>query len=141
MYSIGVLSKLTQTKVPTIRYYETIELLSKPERNRGGQRVYDETGVKRLKFIRHMRALGFSIENIRSVLILSERPDMPCNQAHEITSHHLTQVQAKIAALSSLEQELIRITKLSDSGVLGTCRVIESLGDHSACLDAHSEID
>ena len=123
--------------MPTIRYYEEIGLLPEPERNIGGQRRYDSATQHRLNFVRHARDLGFSIDQIRSLLRLSERPDMPCSEAHNIAEAHLSDIQSKINALTLLAEELVRISNHSDTGVLGECRVLASLADHSRCLSAY----
>ena len=68
MFSIGELSKRTGVKIPTIRYYEQMGLIDAPERSDGNQRRYSTDGLKRLSFIRHSRALGFSIEDIKGLL-------------------------------------------------------------------------
>ncbi len=137
MYSIGTLAKRTKVKVPTIRYYEEIGLLPEPERNTGGQRRYDNATKHRLNFVRHARDLGFSIEHIRSLLSLSERPDMPCAEAHRIAKAHLSDIQSKINALTLLADELVRISNHSEIGVLGECNVLASLADHAHCLTEH----
>ena len=64
MFSIGELSRRTNVKVPTIRYYEESGLLDAPERTEGNQRRYDAKGLERLSFIKHARDLGFTIEAI-----------------------------------------------------------------------------
>ena len=66
MYSIGTMSKTTRVKVPTIRYYEDIGLLSEPGRNAGNQRRYDQDGMDALGFIKHARDLGFALYDIRA---------------------------------------------------------------------------
>jgi DNA-binding transcriptional MerR regulator len=75
MLSIGILAKRTGTKVQTIRYYEQIGLMPKPGRSDGGQRRYGNDELDRLAFIRHSRELGFSLEAIRELLDLSDRPE------------------------------------------------------------------
>lgn len=65
MLSIGELSRATDCKVETIRYYEKIGLMPEPARSAGNQRRYGERHRDRLHFIRHSRQLGFSIEAIR----------------------------------------------------------------------------
>ena len=76
---IGRLAALTGVKIPTIRFYEQNDLVPPPRRTEGGQRRYDENAVRRLHFIRHARELGFSVEDIRQLLTLSERPALPCD--------------------------------------------------------------
>ena len=136
MFSIGQLSKRTGVKIPTIRYYEQMGLIDAPERSEGNQRRYAKEGLSRLSFIRHSRDLGFSVEDIRGLLDLSQHPNKPCDDAHSIAVRHLRDVQARIAKLRRLEVELKRISKC-DAGHVADCAVIETLADHGLCETEH----
>ena len=81
-------------------------LIDAPERSEGNQRRYTKEGLERLSFIRHSRDLGFSIEDIRGLLELSQHPENPCHDAHNIAVTHLADVQSRIAKLQRLEKEL-----------------------------------
>ena len=141
MYTIGNLAKHTNTKVPTIRYYEKAGLLEEPGRTAGGQRRYDKKALNRLAFIRHARELGFGLEAIRDLLGLSDTPEHSCEQADIIASAQLIAVQGKIKRLLALEQELKRMLKQCKHGSIADCRVIEVLGDHNECLHTHHSKD
>lgn len=139
MFSIGQLSRRTGVKVPTIRYYEEMGLLSAPERTAGNQRRYDAAGLERLSFIKHARDLGFSIEAISALIELQEHPDWSCQEANEIANAQLADVRARIKRLRALEQELARIAKgCSGDGLSGDCYVLASLSDHALCTHEHS---
>lgn len=138
MFSIGELSRRTNVKVPTIRYYEESGLLDAPERTEGNQRRYDAAGLERLSFIKHARDLGFSIEAIAALIELQGHPDRSCAEATDIASSQLSDVRAKIKRLRALEKELVRITKGCDGeGVTENCYVLASLSDHSLCEREH----
>lgn len=137
MLAIGAVAKRTGLKVPTIRFYEQEGLLPAPERTESGRRLYAEGDVRRLSFIRHARALGFELEDIRSLLDLSDDPDRPCDEADRIARAHLAAVETRIAQLKALQRELTRIVKSCAGGVASDCRVIDALGDHGACEQEH----
>ena len=137
MLTIGKLAAETGVKVPTVRYYEQIGLLPAPERSSGNQRLYGPVARQRLAFIRHARTLGFPLEAIRDLLSLSDRPDLPCSAADAIAKAQLAAVQARIAQLKALEQELQRIVIQCAHGTIADCRVIEVLGDHGQCAHDH----
>lgn len=138
MFSIGELSKRTNVKVPTIRYYEQMGLLSEAERTSGNQRRYNKAGLEQLSFIRHARDLGFSIEAISSLIELQEHPDRSCEAATDIATSQLEEVRAKIKRLNTLEKELSRISKGCDGeGVSEDCYVLASLADHGLCDREH----
>ncbi len=136
MISIGELSKRTGVKIPTIRYYEQMGLLDVPERSEGNQRRYSRDGLRRLSFIRHSRDLGFSIEDIKELLELSQHPERPCRDAHGIASRHLSDIRERIAKLKRLQSELQRISNCEADSV-AECAVIETLADHALCETEH----
>lgn len=131
---IGVLSDQTGVKVETIRYYEQVGLLPPPERSEGNQRRYGHRHVERLAFIKHARDLGFPVEGIRTLLHLSDTPEIACDEAHAIAASHLDDVRRKIAQLRALEAELARIAHTCAGGVSARdCAIIEALADQSHC--------
>lgn len=101
--SIGTLSKRTNVKVVTIRYYEQIGLLCMPERTDGRQRRYTDEDVTRLLFIRQARELGFEVDAIRTFLAFAYEGNVP---DAELVRYHLDDVRLRIAALETLRQEL-----------------------------------
>lgn len=132
-FSIGDLAKRTGVKVPTIRFYESIGLLSAPVRTEGRQRRYGAEDVSRLSFIRHARQLGFEVADVRELLILSADPDRPCAEVDGIVYRHLEDVEQKIAKLSALRDELQRMVEGDRHGCIGECRVVQVLADHGQC--------
>lgn len=136
---IGVLARRTGAKVQTIRYYEQLGLMPEPARTFGGQRRYEAPAIKRLAFIRHARALGFSLDQIRTLLGLADNPASDCTAADSIAREHLLAVKAKIAALNSLKRELARMVDCCDGTDAASCRVIETLANHDLCSCATHE--
>lgn len=139
MQPIGKLSKATGVKVATIRYYEDIGLLPEAERSSGNQRLYDKAAQERLSFIRHARALGFSLDDIRDLLGLADQPQRSCEAVDAIARRQLAAVQARIGRLQLLEAELARMLAQGRHQHIGDCRVIEVLGDHGLCVHGHEE--
>ena len=104
--SIGRLAALTGVHLETVRYYERIGLMPAPARTDGGHRVYSDVHRQRLAFVQRARKLGFSIEDIRTLLALSEPTRRSCRDVEVIAAAHLENVRAKIADLTRLEQLL-----------------------------------
>ena len=136
-FSIGELSRVTGVKVPTIRYYEDIGLISEAARTEGGQRRYSNLARDRLGFIAHAREMGFPIDAIRSLIDLSEHPEKPCEDADRIAATRLAEVNARIERLTRLRHELERMLDGHRSGKAADCRIIEVLGDHARCETDH----
>ncbi len=133
--TIGRVAAKTGVKVPTIRYYEQIGLMPAPERSAGNQRVYEGQAVKRLSFIAHARQLGFSLEQIRQLLNLSDDPHQTCEEANEIAQQHLREIESRMKRLRSLKKELLNMVDVCrTNGTIADCRVIETLADHGKCL-------
>jgi DNA-binding transcriptional MerR regulator len=135
--AIGELAKVASTKVQTIRYYEEIGLIAPHMRSRGGHRLYSSNDVQRLRFIRHARELGFSIEAIRELLDLSDNPETSCSAADLIARTHLDQIELRLTKLRALRKELRRMVEECGHGRVGQCRVIEVLSDHRHCSGDH----
>jgi len=132
--TIGALARQTGVKAPTIRFYESIGLLPRPDRTASDRRVYDRRAVQRLAFVRHARDLGFSVEAVRSLLELADHPDQSCADADRLAAEHLAEIERKIDQLQALRDELARVTAECARGRVADCRVIEVLSDHSLCL-------
>lgn len=136
--AIGELSRRSAVKVPTIRFYEERGLLPKPERTEGNRRSYGEADVRRLRFIRHARELGFEVDDIRALLDLAGHPDRPCGEADAIARKHLADIDDRIARLTGLRQEVQAMVEQCSGGHVRECRIIEVLADHGECLhDRH----
>ena len=135
--SIGELGRRTHCKVQTIRWYEEVGLLPAPARSGGGRRLYGQAHLARLDFIRHAREFGFSLDAVRSLLALADRPDRCCEEAHALASAHLAAVEEKLCRLASLRAELARMTDACRGGFAADCRILETLADHEHghCLD------
>ncbi|WP_090709293.1 MULTISPECIES: helix-turn-helix domain-containing protein [unclassified Beijerinckia] len=128
--AIGELGRLTSTKVETIRYYERIGLLAAPARTAGNYRAYGPVHLNRLSFIRRSRDLGFSLEQVRTLLDLSDDRDRSCQAVDAIAQEHLAEVDRKIADLSALRHELSRMIEQCRCGTVADCRIIEALSPH-----------
>ncbi|MEE7478781.1 MULTISPECIES: MerR family transcriptional regulator [Methylobacterium] len=136
--SIGEVSRRTAVKVPTVRFYEERGLLPKPGRTDGNRRTYGEADVRRLRFIRHARELGFEIEDIRALLDLAGQPERPCAEADAIARKHLADIDDRIARLTGLREEVRAMVEQCSGGHVRECRIIEVLADHGECLhDRH----
>ena len=124
---IGELATITGTKAETIRFYEKIGLLAEPARTGGNYRAYGPAHLSRLSFIRRSRDLGFSLEQVRALLSLSDDRSQPCEAIDSMAREHLRAVDAKIADLMALKRELEALVGQCDSGSVSDCRIVEAL--------------
>ncbi len=125
---IGELARATTTKVETIRFYEKIGLLGEPGRTAGNYRDYGAGHLARLSFIRRARDLGFTLDQVRELLALSDDRDQSCSAVDSVARAHLAQIDQKIADLRALRRELDELIGQCSQGAISDCRIIEALG-------------
>lgn len=125
--AIGAVARLSGVKVPTVRFYESVGLLPAPARTDANRRTYDMSDVRRLRFIRHARDLGFGLGAVRQLLRLAAMPGDPCDEADAIAREHLEAIDRKVAQLTALSGELRAMLERGAHGNIAECRVIEVL--------------
>jgi Cu(I)-responsive transcriptional regulator len=130
--NIGELARAADTKAETIRYYERIGLLPAPPRTAGNYRDYSAAHVRRLTFTRRARNLGFSIEQVRTLLDLADQKGRSCEAVDAIAREHLADVKRKLADLSALRRELDSLIGQCRHGTVADCRIIDALAPHGA---------
>ena len=124
-YTIGMLAKACGVSAPTIRYYEQIDLMPKPERSRSDQRRYGGADQDRLNFIRRCRAFGFSTKQVASLLAVPKGSVADCQISREIAQTRINDIRTKVADLLALEQEL--------QAVINTCETTCGSADNQTC--------
>jgi MerR family mercuric resistance operon transcriptional regulator len=126
--SIGELSRRTGVNIETIRYYERIKMLPAPPRTAGGRRVYGPAETRSLAFIRRSRELGFTLDEIRVLLALSDDDGQEaCAEARDLAAAHLADIRAKIADLRAMERALANAVRRCDAGEAPGCPLIDTL--------------
>ncbi|KFL29812.1 MerR family transcriptional regulator [Devosia riboflavina] len=135
--TIGQLARAAGVTTPTIRYYEEIGLLPKAGRSAAGQRIYAESELGRLTFIRRCRDFGFSIDQVRVLAGLSISAEKDCSQVRDMAHTHLGQVREKLAELKALEANLEAFAEQCDTTCAGgpgrDCVVFEDLRTGRRC--------
>lgn len=125
--NIGELARATQTPTETIRYYEKIGLLSAPIRSSGNYRRYGAADLSRLSFVRRARELGFSIDQVRTLLDLADQRESDCCTVDALTQEHLAMIERKIADLTALKDQLTLLLTSCRGGKVADCRIIGAL--------------
>ncbi|MGH8982716.1 MAG: heavy metal-responsive transcriptional regulator [Acidimicrobiia bacterium] len=108
---IGVLAEQTELSTKTIRYYEAIGVLPKPERTPSGYREYTSEAAERLRFVRSAQAVGLTLGEIREILAYRDRGDVPCAHVVELIRRRATYVDQQIAQLEAMRTELRRLQR------------------------------
>jgi len=126
--SIGGLARAAGVGVDAIRFYERIGLLPAPRRSASGYRLYRPGDRQRLEFIRRAQGLGFSLEEIASLLKLS-RPGGSVARARSLAAAKLEVVEGKLAELSRLRDALRSLVdECSGAGDPAHCPILAALG-------------
>ena len=124
--TIGELARRVGVNIETIRYYERAGLMPPPPRTQGGRRKYSESDVKTLAFIRKARALGFHLEDTRTLLRL-RGPDNACSDVTQIAQRHLAEVQAELRRVAEVERILSQALAQCRGGTTRACPVLKVL--------------
>lgn len=131
---IGVVAKETGISIDTIRFYEKEGLVKHSGRSEGGYRLFGQRQIQDLKFIRKSQELGFSLNEIRELLIVRDESIPSCPHVMELLERKLATVREKIEELVALEGSLTsavrkcaRESKTSSSDHAAGCPVLDEL--------------
>jgi DNA-binding transcriptional MerR regulator len=105
---IGRVAEETGLSVDAIRFYEKQRLLDRLPRTEGGFRLFGREAIERIRFIRSAQQLGFSLPEIRDLLVLKRDHGEACSHVRELLRGKLGTVREKVQELRALERQLIR---------------------------------
>ena len=107
LYKIGSVADCSGLSVKTVRYYDEMGLLSGAvERSPAGYRLFGEAVFNRLAFIKRSQALGLSLQEIKDILQVRDRGELPCSEAKQHLTAKVEAISGQIAALETLKGEL-----------------------------------
>jgi MerR family transcriptional regulator, copper efflux regulator len=126
--TIGQLAREACVNRETIRYYERRRLLQRPSRSVTGYRVFSDDALKRLRFIRHAKMLGFSLEEIRELLALRINSIDTCERVRQRTRAKIADIDQKIESLQRMRLALSElVTACSRRRKTNDCPILNSL--------------
>lgn len=123
----GELARISGCNPETIRYYEKIGLIPEPVRAANGYRQYSDSHTRRLHFVQQGRELGFTIEDLKSLLNLVDRNAVSCGEVENLASEHLGSVRNKINQLKRMEKTLKETISSCSGEDVPDCPLIDSL--------------
>lgn len=106
---IGEVAEAAGLGVETLRFYERRGLLGRPGRTESNYRVYDESVLERLAFIRRAQSIGFSLDEIQTIIAESEGGQLPCRHVREMARAKLSELDARLEELRRHRRELSRV--------------------------------
>ncbi len=125
--NIGDIARLTGLPAKTIRYYEDIGLVT-PQRSANGYRHFRETDQHKLLFLGRARALGFTIEDCRTLLALYEDQSREGANVKRVATEHLNKIDEKINQLQSMRETLAHLVASCAGDHRPDCPILNDLG-------------
>ena len=124
--TIGDLARAAGVNVETVRYYQRLRILPEPPRARGSIRRYPGDALRRLHFIKRAQRLGFSLDEVKILLGLSD--GRHCAETRELAERKLALVKEKLVDLSAMRDALTGLVSACRRGGRGCgCPLIDAL--------------
>lgn len=130
--TIGKIARMAGIGVETVRYYERRQLIEPPPRSGAGYRQYPADTVQRLRFIRRAKELGFSLKEIRELLVLHSDPEATCDDIRERAEKKRDDITARILDLQKMYNALNLLLEGCASGAESEeCPILQALTGES----------
>lgn len=126
-YSIGKAAELSGITPKMIRHYESLELIPRAARTVGDYRVYSAADIHTLRFIRRSRGLGFSMEEIGTLLGLWRNQRRASEQVKRLAVKHIADLDEKIAELQSMRSALAELAEHCHGDARPDCPILSDL--------------
>lgn len=124
--TIGQVGMESGVHKETIRYYQSLGLVAEPHKPQGSVRRYGPDTVERLRFIRRAQQLGFSLDEVKQLLMLEEGRD--CGGTRRLAEERLEVIKGRIADLNRMRRMLEELVRACHNGKRPRgCPIINSL--------------
>ena len=124
---IGQAAQASGASAKMIRHYEAIGLIAPAERRHSNYRLYSIADVRRLRFIRRARDLGFSIDRIRDLLVLWTNRGRSSAEVKRIALAHIAELEERIAGMRDMAATLHDLADGCAGNDRPDCPIIEGL--------------
>lgn len=129
--TIGTLAKQVGVGAGTLRYYERLGLLAPEERTAAGYRIYRSDAARRLRFIRRAQALGFSLEEIATLLALNDNPQGHARDVKRLSLEKIRDIEARLHDLQRMKQALEELADhCNGKGSTAECPILAALNEN-----------
>jgi MerR family transcriptional regulator, copper efflux regulator len=126
--TIGQLAKAGGVGVETIRFYEREGLIAEPPRRRSGYRQYPLSAVRRVRFIRRAKQVGFTLAEIQDLLSLRVSENRRCAEVRDLARAKVRDIERRIAELERMAAALSRLSRACrGNGPTGECPLLDAL--------------
>lgn len=125
---IGAVAKQARISVEAVRFYEKQGLINTPSRNESGYRVYSPDIINQLLFVARAKELGFSLKEIKELLILRDSPDITCAEIKKQTEKKIADIEGKITDLTIIKSSLDKLVKSCPGiGTIEKCPILGTI--------------
>ncbi len=139
MFTIGKLASLTSVSNDTLRYYELEGLVEPAGKSPAGYRLYDKDSVRRIRFIKHAQNCGFTLAEIRDLLVLRGRDKACCGDVRTRAVEKKLQIEGKIRAMKAMSKALDQLIADCANGTqpVNECTIIAALEQTNVSVPVH----
>ena len=130
--NIGQAAKASGVSAKMIRHYEQVGLFPGPKRTDAGYRQYGDNEVHTLRFIRHARDLGFSIEQIGELLALWHNRRRSSRQVKALAQTQIDKLELKLREIEAMKATLEHLVHCCHGDDRPDCPILESLAEQAA---------
>lgn len=128
--TIGEVAKAAEIGVETVRFYEREGLIAEPPRRRSGYRQYPPDTVRRLRFIRRAKELGFTLTEIGELLELRVDPTKSCADVRTLARAKMADIEAKMLDLARIQAALAELVRTCrGKGATSDCPILDALDE------------
>ena len=134
LLNIGDAARASGVSAKMIRHYESLGLLREARRTAAGYRVYDESDVHTLRFVRRARDLGFSMSDIERLLGLWQNRRRASADVRKVAQRHIADLDRKIAELQEMRRTLEHLVHHCRGDHRPECPILDDLAAEPANL-------
>jgi MerR family mercuric resistance operon transcriptional regulator len=134
--TIGEVAKAAEIGVETIRFYEREGLIAEPPRRASGYRQYPREAIRRLRFIRRAKELGFTLREIGELLSLRVDPSTTCADVRAMARAKIEDIDGRVAELHRIKDVLERLARsCRGKGPTSECPILDILDERERRAD------
>ena len=124
---IGEAARRAGVSARMVRHYEALGLLAPVARSDSGYRQYSDTDIHTLRFIRRARELGFSMEEIATLLGLWQDKDRASSHVKRLAQNHIDSLSARISAMQAMQRSLQALVACCQGDARPDCPILDDL--------------
>ena len=128
---IGLVAKLSNLTVKTVRYYADISIVNPGRNPKTGYRSYSSDDLAKLQFIRKARQFNFTIDECRELLSLYQDKNRSSKEVKRLTMEKILEIDTKLEELNSLKNQLKHLVSNCQGNDRPDCPILDALSNES----------